>query len=126
MMGLEQNDHLHRLSEKDAMIQLIDCFRMRLEDEYTFQGDASGIYGGESSLPGFREFLKLAEKKGGILPKWWSAEKKAEIIRLAQRDSWANITTCVEKSDIKEHYNDPTMPAKLRILGEKIYGKGFM
>lgn len=32
----------------------------------------------------------------------------------------------VEKSDIVEHYTNPMMPMTLRVLGEKIYGKGFM
>jgi splicing suppressor protein 51 len=32
----------------------------------------------------------------------------------------------VEKPDITEHYGNPMMPMQLRILGEKIYGKGFM
>jgi hypothetical protein len=40
-------------------------------------------------------------------------------------DSWANINFHAEKSIIRKHYNNPMMPAPLRILGEKIYGRGF-
>lgn len=38
-------------------------------------------------------------------------------------DNWSEA---VENSDIQDHYGDGTMPMKLRILAEKIYGKGFM
>jgi len=39
---------------------------------------------------------------------------------------WSDINCAVEKSDIQEHYEDGSMPMMLRILGEKIYGRGFM
>jgi splicing suppressor protein 51 len=126
LLGLQGNDHLHKLSEKDAMTQLIDCFRMRMEDEYTFGQNNFGIYGGTSPIPHFKEFLDLAETRGGLLPEWWSKEKRGEVEQMAQGDSWADINCCIEKSDIQDHYKDNMMPAKLRILGEKIYGKGFM
>jgi len=94
LLGLSNDDYLHKLPEKDVFIQLIDCFRMRMEDEYTFKGDN---YGCE----------RLAYNKSGL-------------------NEWADIHSAVEKSDIIEHYGDGMMPMKLRVLGEKIYGKGFM
>jgi splicing suppressor protein 51 len=68
--GLSNDDYLHKLSEKDAFIQLIDCFRMRMEDEYTFGANNFGIYGGESPVPVFKKFLDLAEKRDKLLPSW--------------------------------------------------------
>jgi splicing suppressor protein 51 len=127
LFGLSNDDHLHKLPEKEVFIQLIDCFRMRMEDEYTFGANNFGIYGGESPVPVFRKFLTLAEKREGLLPPWWNQGKRRECERLAMGgDGWADINCAVEKSDIQEHYNSPTMPIMLRILGEKIYGRGFM
>jgi splicing suppressor protein 51 len=39
---------------------------------------------------------------------------------------WNDINCAVEKSDIQDHYNDPSMAMMLRVLGEKIYGRGLM
>jgi hypothetical protein len=43
LLGLSNDDYLHKLPQKDVFIQLIDCFRMRMEDEYTFKGDKYGF-----------------------------------------------------------------------------------
>ncbi|KAE8441276.1 hypothetical protein EG329_005542 [Mollisiaceae sp. DMI_Dod_QoI] len=127
LFGLSNNDHLHSLSERDAMVQLIDCFRMRVEDEYKFAANTMGIYNGDDPLPDFKEFLDLAESRSGLLPKWWNQKKRKECIRLATGgDEWADISCAVEKPDIQEHYGNGMMPMMLRVLGEKIYGKGFM
>ncbi|KAI9048174.1 hypothetical protein LZ554_007969 [Drepanopeziza brunnea f. sp. 'monogermtubi'] len=127
LLGLSGNDHLHVLPEKEAFDQLIDCYRLRVEDEYKYAGETRGLYGGEDPLADFREFLDMAEKRKGILPGWWSKEKRARCERAAtDGDAWADIGCAVEKSDIIDHYKDPMMPMTLRILGEKIYGKGFM
>lgn len=122
--GLLSDDYLHKLSENDALIRLIDCYRMRVEDDYKFAGDARGIRNEENPLPDFRHFLDLAQKRKGLLPKWWNAEKRAECERLAGDDTqWAHIGFAVEKGDIIEHYGDPMMPARLRMLAERVYGK---
>lgn len=100
---------------------------MRVEDEYTFGANNIGIYANEDPFPEFEEFLDLAESRPRLLPPWWNAEKRRECERLAVDDhQTCNIHYAVEKSDIQEEYKDNMMPAKLRILGEKIYGKGFM
>ncbi|CZR63170.1 uncharacterized protein PAC_13067, partial [Phialocephala subalpina] len=127
LFGMSANDSLHNMSERDAMVHLIDCFRMRCEDEYVFAANTVGIYNQENPLREFNKFLTLAEKRDGLLPSWWNAEKRKECVRLATGgDSWANIRAAVEKSDVTEHYNNPMMPMMLRVLGEKIYGKGFI
>lgn len=125
MFGLSKDDFLHNLPEKEAFTLLIDCFRMRVEDEYAFGGNTIGIYNGEQPLPPFKKFLSLAESRPALLPSWWNPEKRRECERLAVNGEWSNIKAAVEKSDIQDHYNDNMMPMKLRILGEKIYGKGF-
>jgi mitochondrial splicing suppressor protein 51 len=127
VLGLDKNDYFHKLPEKEAFAQLIDCFRMRVEDECKYGGKNIGIYAGEDPRPAFREFLDLAEKRKGILPAWWSAEKRKKCERMAvDAEGWNDINCAVEKSDIMEHYGNNMMPMTLRVLGEKIYGKGFM
>lgn len=37
--GLTNDGYLHKLPEKEAFAQIIDCFRMRVEDEYAFAGN---------------------------------------------------------------------------------------
>jgi mitochondrial splicing suppressor protein 51 len=93
-------------------------------------GNKFGVYGNDGPVPLFKEFLDLAEKRDKLLPSWWNKKKRQEGERLADTQSdqypWADIHSAVEKSDIIEHYGDGMMPMKLRVLGEKIYGKGFM
>lgn len=121
------NDYLHKLSQKDTFEQLIDCFRLRCEDEYNFSGDTRGLYNQEDPRREFSDFLTLAEKREGLMPSWWNKEKRVECEKIANRGGgWSSIKAAVEKSDIQEHYGNPTMPMTLRVLGEKIYGKGFM
>lgn len=122
--GICPDDYLHKLSEKDAFRQLIDCYRMRVEDDYKFTGDTRGLYNGDDPLPDFQDFLDLAETRSGILPSWWSHAKRRKCERTAvDPEKWSDLNAAVEKPDITEHYGDPTMPMKLRLLAEKIYGK---
>jgi len=128
LLGLSNDDYLHKLSSKTEVFgQLIDCFRMRVEDEYVFAHGNVGIYAGEDPRVPFGEFLDLAESRRGLLPGWWNAEKRKECESMAvDASQWSDINCAVEKGDVQDHYGDSTMPMKLRILGEKVYGKGFM
>ena len=125
--ALADNSYLSSFSEEDAFDQLIDSYRMRVEDDYSFRGEVTGLYNQENPLRHFRRYLDLAEAQPGVLPKWWSKEKRAACERLAVDSSrWSDLNCAVEKHDIQEHYKDNVMPMKLRILAEKIYGKGVM
>ena len=97
---------------------------MRVEDDYVFAGDTRGLYNGDNPLPDFRRFLNMAEKRSGILPSWWSQAKRRQCEKKAvDTAAWSDLNAAVEKRDIIDHYGDPTMPMKLRILAEKIYGE---
>ncbi|KAL1849030.1 hypothetical protein Plec18170_007689 [Paecilomyces lecythidis] len=132
--AIRNNTYLDSLSEEAAMEQLIDAYRLRVEDDYKFRGDVHGLYAMEDPFDDFEEFLDLAEeqmeeeqhagslKRPGILPKWWCEEKRIVCEEKAMRDSWCSVTYAVEKSDIREHYKDITMPMKLRMLAETVYG----
>lgn len=97
---------------------------MRIEDDYVFCGDAGALYAGDNPLPDFRRFLKLAEKRKGLLPQWWSVAKREECERMGMvGKQWSSLLCAMEKTDVVEHYGDPLMPMKLRALGEKVYGE---
>ena len=117
------NDFLHNVPQQKVYARLIDSYRIRIEDTYVMTGEAIGLYGGENPLVGFREFLDLAESREGLLPPWWSRAKRMECVKLGTtKDQWSDLSCGVEKPDIQEHYKDPMMPMKLRVLNERIYG----
>ncbi|KAL9628591.1 MAG: hypothetical protein Q9164_007211 [Protoblastenia rupestris] len=120
---LVKDDYLHQFTEKDAFCQLIDCYRMRVEDDYVHAHENRGIYANEDPVPDFKHFLNEAERRNGLLPAWWTPKKRTECERLAiDETQWCDIKCAVEKKDIMEHYNDNQAPMKLRLLAEKIYG----
>lgn len=125
---LNDKTWLHDRPEKDVYKLLIDCYRLRMEDDYTFAGevDEEIIYGGAANNGrGFQRFLSLARSKRGLLPSWWSEKKASECMRLGMRNSgWSSLASAVEKGDIIEHYGDSNMPMQLRMLGEQVYGLG--
>lgn len=108
---------------------MIDCFRLRLNDDYKFDGNAAdgSVYAGESnSLPAFEAFLRLVESRSTLLSSWWSNDKKAECIAVGMdcSEAWSSLTAAPEKSDIVQHYGDLNMPMQMRMFGEQVYGCG--
>ena len=74
---------------------------------------------------GFDAFLDLAEKTGTVMPAWWSKELREECFALATgADAWFDLKKKVDKDAIVQHYGNPSTPVILRILAEKVYGKG--
>jgi len=125
---------LHNRSEKDVFRLLIDCFRLMLEDDYKFEGEAmiDSLYSGDcadSRIP-FRIFLTHAQKQKGLLPAWWTAAdgstKADECIAFGLTDSWSNLGAAVEKAALIQHYGESTMPMQLRMLREQVTGRGPM
>lgn len=123
LKSILSDNYLHQFSEKDAFRQLIDCYRMRIEDDYTFSGHTRGLYNDDDPLTDFQEFLDLAETRSGVLPGWWSRAKRRRCEESAVGlQQWSDLEAAVEKQDIVEEYGDPTMPMKLRLLADEIYG----
>jgi mitochondrial splicing suppressor protein 51 len=115
--------YLSRLPEHKAFAAIADSYRLRVEDEYKFRGDAGGLYAGENPLPLFQEFLDQAEQCGDVLPSWWDGAKRRACERQAMRSSeWSCLKSAVEKSDIIKHYGDRLMPMRLRMLAERVTG----
>jgi hypothetical protein len=115
--------YLSSLPQDEAMCQLIDTFRLRMDDEYVFNLESVGFRGGKKTTPLFDEFLDKAGKSG-VLPAWWSGKKRKAVKRASQdRGGLRCIYFAMERDDIIDSYEgDVVMPLKLRRLGEKIYG----
>ncbi|RWA10423.1 hypothetical protein EKO27_g4681 [Xylaria grammica] len=114
--------------KKTSIGVLIDSYRLRVEDEHNFEGKKAvdSIHGGaESGLAGFREFLRLAGGRAGLLPPWWNAEKQEACEKLGMDSSeWQDLRRAVEKSDVIAHYGDSRFPMQLRMLAEMVIGRG--
>ena len=96
-----------------------------MEDDYAFAHQNHGIYANEDPHPEFSRYLDKAEKRKGLLPGCWNAEHKTACKAMGKDTSKANradLSCAVEKQDIQEHHKEDTMPMKLRILAEKVYG----
>ncbi|KAL3709989.1 hypothetical protein TMatcc_003781 [Talaromyces marneffei ATCC 18224] len=186
------NSYLDSLStEKMAIDQLIDAYRLRVEDERMYCGRLRGRYATNNpddnssqalqyAFQDFCDFLDLADSrpnnqeddeissssspssstthdndtdtnsassptpsssssssstaiknKQSILPRWWNAEKRAYCERralnqTADQSLWSNLLRPAGKDDILEHYQDQSMPMKLRMLAERVYGSDVM
>jgi len=116
------------LGQKKQREWLVDCYRMRLDDEYALEGDVRGGSLYDQSEPNeivqdFLVFCRLAKEKG-VLPEGWNWSKfldtAAELLPYA-----------FEKSDAKEKYGGENVFAfvtggrSLRSTGEMIYGSSF-
>ncbi|PVH95180.1 hypothetical protein DM02DRAFT_618079 [Periconia macrospinosa] len=124
---LDNGTYLHDRPEKDVYKLLIDCYRMRQEDDYKLEGEVANdsLYGGAStSIAPFRRFIRLAEKRPKLLPPWWNAEKKKECEAFGTKDKFSNLGYATEKQDVIDHYGNLKMPMQLRMLGEVVYGRG--
>lgn len=131
---LGDGTYLHDRPEKDVYRILIDAYRLRVEDEYAIEMENAedSVYSGETNpavlLRGFRRrFLDPAESRTGLLPAWWNAEKRAECEAMAldrSKNNWYDLSCAVEKSDIIDHYGDRLFPMQLRMLAEKVIGRG--
>ncbi|KAL8962902.1 MAG: hypothetical protein Q9193_000767 [Seirophora villosa] len=118
-------NNLDTLTETDCYIRLIDSYRMRVEDDFTFAGDNHGLYALKDRALDFAYFLDLAEKRKDLLPKWWSEETRAACEAMASDDSkhsCTDLSSVVEKPDLGPNKVN-AKATKLRLLAEKVYGK---
>ena len=109
--------------ELETFTRLIDCFRLRCDDDYTFGQHNHGIYGQDDPRPVFQDFLDRA-RSADMLPEWWNATEEKECRKMAMADGWADIKCAVEKSDIQDHYNNSMMPMVLRMGGGEDLWRG--
>ncbi|PNY24179.1 Fatty-acid amide hydrolase [Tolypocladium capitatum] len=117
---LDDDTWLHGRSENDVYRLLIDACRLRAEDAYSFEGSPQhdSIYAGApDGRRGFARFLDRAATRRGLLPRWWTPEKRAACERLGMDASqWHDLRCAVKKSDIIDHYGDTRFPMQLRMV----------
>jgi splicing suppressor protein 51 len=127
---LDNGTWLHDRPESDVYTLLIDAYRMRIEDDYSIDGDAAAdsIYGGQKdSRVGFAHFLtRIEKKKRALLPAWWSEAHKKKCIDFGLRDAngWSSLEAAVEKADINEHYGNSQFAMQLRMFPRPCTGAG--
>jgi len=113
----------------DAPMQrewLVDCYRMRLDDEYAWQGDirAGSLYDGSEATQIVQDFLlfcRLAKDRGAIPANWnWSQFLKVASEHLA----YAFDKSCAREKYGRENIFSPMIGSgrSLRYTGEVIYG----
>lgn len=123
--AIHSNVFLHDRPEEKTFQLLIDCLRMRQEDEYALEGETmtGSIYNQErTSEKAFRTFISKAKAVPGLLPLWWTDESLKKCIDYSLGSTKFSLANAQEKSDIQETWKDDKMPMKLRMLGEKVYG----
>ncbi|KAJ5008574.1 Glucan endo-1,3-beta-glucosidase A1 [Colletotrichum sp. SAR 10_66] len=127
--NLEKRTYLHNRPEKDVYEILIDCYRLRMEDDAKIVGimEPDSIYASRSSdgKAGFRRFLETARRSvnGKLLPPWWNDEKQQECEAMAaDAGGWSSLKTKLSKADVIQHYGDDHFPMQLRMLGEFVWG----
>ena len=124
---LSNKTWLHGRSENDVYTLLVDAYRLRTEDNYMYGDiDEGSLYSGRpSGYDGFCDFLDLAASRPGLLPSWWTPEKRQECEQFGMNGSgWGDLRCAVEKSDIVEHYGEPRFPMQLRMFAEQVIGIG--
>jgi len=124
--AISENRFFDGKPEAEAFAQIIDSYRLRVEDEYKFMGETRGIYNQERPRADFNRYLDKAERKG-VLPTWWNTEKRRACEEYGFDDSnWSDLKCAVEKSDIIEHYGNGMMPMHLRMVAEEVEGSNVM
>jgi len=113
------------LSQEKQREWLVDCYRMRLDDEYVCRGElrSGSLYkegSMEDMMQDFLVFCRLAQSQGALPNPWDWGKFLATAATL--------IWFAFEKSDAKEKYgsenyfNSMTGGRSLRFTGEFIYG----
>ncbi|KAM0378309.1 hypothetical protein ACHAPK_001829 [Fusarium culmorum] len=115
---LDKGKYLHNRPEKDVYRLLIDCYRLRVKDMYTLEGEVM-----EDGLSEFKEFIAKMSTRKGLLPSWWTPEKQTECEEFGMGSSEQDLKTATDKAGIIQHYGDPQFPMQLRMLDETVYGK---
>lgn len=128
LKALNDGTWLHNRPKNDVFKLLVDTYRIKMEEQYVFEGDVEegSIYAGagpESALRHFRNFLVRiinAERSKKLLPVWWSKDSFKECLQFARNDKFSNVGFPLKKNDIQEHYSQMDMPIQLSMFAEKI------
>jgi len=122
---LNDRTWIHDRSEEDTYKLLIDTYRLRMDDDFKFEGkhNPGSLYANASDgVEGFRSFLGLAESRDGLLPPWWSSEKAVACVEVGNTSGWNSLSRKADKAKMIDHYGDSNMPMQMRLFGEQVYG----
>ncbi|KAL6872909.1 hypothetical protein J3F83DRAFT_772160 [Trichoderma novae-zelandiae] len=120
---------LHDRHKQDVYVLLIDSFRLREYDDYTFGGTSNpdSVYSGRpSSCPAFRRFVYQAEAKG-LMPPWWSDQKRVECLAKGvdrSDDNWHDLHAMARDVEVVVVYEAAIMAMQLRMFAETVLGTG--
>ncbi|KAL7809762.1 hypothetical protein V8C26DRAFT_438270 [Trichoderma gracile] len=126
---LSQGAWLHDRHKQDVYVLLIDSFRLREYDDWTYGGtsNADSVYSGRpSSCPAFRRFLDQAEAKG-LMPPWWTDHARVECLtKGADRsaDNWHDLHAMAQDVEVVVVYEAAIMAMQLRMFAETVLGSG--
>ena len=131
LLGLLGDDWQGK-SKQQCYAWLVDAFRMRVEDEYTMNGNLYGSYAdsanydsnGSCALNDFSTFLAGAHAHR-VLPDWWLDGGRATHDKACFAFAARRVRHAVEKSDMQEAHG-PMGPMFLRGLAERVTGIGLM
>jgi splicing suppressor protein 51 len=120
---LKHGTYLHNRPRLDVFRLLLDCYRLRLDDDIKIWGTAMPA----DAPHDFRRFLNLAAERPNLLPPWWDEMAQIECLTLSEPhesdppDAWDTLARRVSSKEINTHYGHAYMDVQLRLLGEVIY-----
>ncbi|RWA13127.1 hypothetical protein EKO27_g1998 [Xylaria grammica] len=124
---LKKGNYLQGRPDTDVYRLIIDAYRLRMEDNYTYADICyeDSIYGGaKDGLEGFRVFLQRAKEIPLMMPSWWNDKKQAECEELGRQHGWSSLAEKINDASVRGHYEDKLIDIQLRMLAEDIYGTG--
>jgi splicing suppressor protein 51 len=123
---LDRGTYLHSRPATAVYKLLIDSFRMRQADDFSFEAKTSppSVYtGARDSVAPFRAYLA---KAAALLPPWWTPAHAEEWVAFGGSGAWSDLKRKLTKQQAIEHYGDDKMSMQLRMLAEAVYGSGTM
>jgi mitochondrial splicing suppressor protein 51 len=117
---------LHDRPEDDVYRVLIDAYRLSVHDELVLHSKtASSNIDVSLSDMGLRRLLDHVESREGMMPAWWTVEKRQACLALASEDSqWYSLKKAVDRTEIAQQYGSEAFLMELRIFIESATGRG--
>lgn len=103
--------YLHDRPRRDVFRLLLDCYRLRVDDNVKLDGIAPP----NNLHDGFRQFLDAAAQRPTLLPPWWDSMAAEECKAFGTRDGagWYSLERRVSKAEVNAHYDSPVMAMQL-------------
>jgi hypothetical protein len=124
---LKNSNWANGLSQNERYGWLVDCYRMRADDDYAHAGNYHGLYAQASTLELIADFLKFCKLavQHGVIPSNWDWNKFLVAAK-------GELKYAFEKSDAQEKYGGENIFSammggrSLRATAEGIYDSSCM